>query len=736
MTIYVFEIFQCVSFYLQGYGFNTRFFHHFSFSNIKLSWSAYPEIPLCIILFLMLLIFLIYSCTKNHIFRNFRFLYFLFAIFSLSYLNYPIKLFIKSVYNNNSKFYGDLEVSSIKALGLNPKAMPPELQKASPGKNLVLIYLESIEKIYTDTSIFPLLTPNIESLMAEGITFNEFLQTEGTGCTISGMFSSQCGTPLLLPSMMSTNDMMSRGYFHKAVCLGDILKKAGYYQVYMGGARINFAGKSSFLLSHGYNEVKGFEELQSKLTDQNYYTGWGLYDDTLFGLAAQEYFRLADSGKPFNLTLLTLDTHPEGLSSRSCVPYTKKNNSMLNAVHCTDQLLMKFIKEISSHLAYKNTIVVIITDHLTLRSVAMKYYPNDYNRKLLFIILNTGQGYRNNDLITHMDVAPTVLSALGVVYDSQFLYGRNMLEGGKKTSQINYKDPKLIELTKHINSTYLSNDQSQSVFEHDILVEAIDSNKIKIGNENISSSYQGMPLSINRFIVDFAIVIFINDNGIVIDFMIVHLNDLIPLFLEKKDTDDSFILISPNKNLPLGLNYLTSTENFGLSVLFGKFTGPVATLGAYDKLDKLKISSKKINTLMKSFGQSEMIFSINPLQWLIKEYKNKFNELEMLPFRGAEAKSIKIPCIKMGPNAYKASIKIKNNGIFELEKVTSLKEIPENCCGAYFAFGSLYMPLKLDNGLIEIVKLKQIPNTKPLLLRSEIIGLIDGSIPLFENIIR
>ena len=48
---------------------------------------------------------------------------------------------------------------------------------------------------------------------------------------------------------------------------------------------------------------------------------------------------------PFNLTLLTVDTHhPTGNASHSCSKYGAIDNSILHAVHCTDYLVGRFIE--------------------------------------------------------------------------------------------------------------------------------------------------------------------------------------------------------------------------------------------------------------------------------------------------------------------------------------------------------------------------------------------------------
>ncbi|MDM8568775.1 sulfatase-like hydrolase/transferase, partial [Thiotrichales bacterium HSG1] len=233
---------------------------------------------------------------------------------------------------NTSEF----DISKLSELGLNSDAITPKRLSATAGKNLVFIYLESLESIYLEETIFPELTPNIKNFITTGLSFTNMYQTNGTGWTIAGIVSSQCGTPLLdNNSIANGNDILQADLLVNAICLGDVLNKAGYVQEYMGGASGKFAGKKSFFNNHKYDKISGLNDL---VTDNNSY-GWGIYDDALFQIAAKKYVQLADNNKPFNLTLLTLDTHhPEGRPSPSCKAYAHRDDSILNAVYCTDQL--------------------------------------------------------------------------------------------------------------------------------------------------------------------------------------------------------------------------------------------------------------------------------------------------------------------------------------------------------------------------------------------------------------
>jgi phosphoglycerol transferase MdoB-like AlkP superfamily enzyme len=268
-------------------------------------------------------------------------------------------------------------------LGLHPAALDNRLAGTTPGKNLLMIYMESLESLYLDDSVFPGLTPNLIRLRNRALNFTALHQLPGTGWTVAGMLSSQCGTPLIYETGPGTNDILQGGFLNRAVCLGDVLKAAGYRQVFMGGATTDFAGKGEFLKAHGYDEINGREQLVRKLDDPGYTNDWGLYDDSLFLLAERRFAELASDRRPFNLTLLTVDTHhPGGNASKSCADYEAMNNSMLDAVHCTDQLVGQFLDRLAHYPAWNDTLVVLLSDHLAMRNVARRYYPANYDRKL------------------------------------------------------------------------------------------------------------------------------------------------------------------------------------------------------------------------------------------------------------------------------------------------------------------------------------------------------------------
>lgn len=292
-------------------------------------------------------------------------------------------------------------------------------------KNIILIYLESFSEILTNHPNYPGLTPNLDKLKSEHLSFkNKF--TSGY-VTIEGIASSQCGT---LMNMNSGNNALtsSFGRLTNLPCLGDILKSSGYKQIYYGGADSNFAGKKDFLTEHGYDEVWGKAKWKRHgLTAAN---SWGLSDTDLFNQALKRVLELKETKQPFNLTLLTLGTHLPGFSYQDCKPYTKTNTSdqFLDAIHCSDYLIGRFINQLKQYNVLENTVVYIQGDHPIFPTHGMKaLFPNADGRVFNLIIDNNQDKTLINvdKASSTMNLVANILESLQIKHNVDFVFAQS-----------------------------------------------------------------------------------------------------------------------------------------------------------------------------------------------------------------------------------------------------------------------------------------------------------------------
>jgi hypothetical protein len=438
-----------VSYALQDDTFNDRFFAHLNPRNLSTGIHGFPVMIGGGLLLLALLIliagwgFRYFYLVRGRIVIRSGWARALLIVLMLAVCarisSTPHRLVEYFVHYENSLTFADSPAGRAVLAKIDPDPIPRGRLLASPGKNLVMIYMESLERVYTDERIFPGLTPNLDRLRAQGLDFPNFPTFAGAGFTMAGLFASQCGAPLFTspfeafdPTAGNNNDAAT---FHpKLVCLGDVLHAAGYRQVFMGGAPIEFSNKGLFFKIHGYNKAFGLGELEQASGHKFPAPGWGLYDSTLFELAANRFHKLSSSGRPFNLSVLTLDTHPpHGRPSPDCPHYAGNNSAVIQAVHCTDYLVGKFIGDISRDPAWKNTVVMIMSDHL--RMVSEDQYPSDYPRHVLFFVLNAGQGVRPAKMY-HMDIAPTLLDLMGVRTNADFIAGTDHAKPDSRDSRL------------------------------------------------------------------------------------------------------------------------------------------------------------------------------------------------------------------------------------------------------------------------------------------------------------
>jgi len=280
-------------------------------------------------------------------------------------------------------------------------------------KNLILIYGESLEFSY-GASPFEgdLLGPLDHGLLARAKSFPHFRQMAGTGWTIAGMIASQCGIPLKPLGIFGQNRFGQNAsqFLPNALCLGDILKRSGYRNVFLGGASTQFAGKGLFLQTHGYEEVLGREEWLSE-DSQFALNEWGLNDDDLFAESLKKLAELSRSNDPFNLTILTIGMHPpDGILAPSC---PRDFGDLRDSVECTAHLIDDFIESAYAKGYLAEADVVVLGDHLSQRNSQHERLEAIPERSVFNKFLTSSDLPVNRDEIDHFDVAPTILSALG-----------------------------------------------------------------------------------------------------------------------------------------------------------------------------------------------------------------------------------------------------------------------------------------------------------------------------------
>jgi phosphoglycerol transferase len=290
------------------------------------------------------------------------------------------------------------------------------LKKDHP-KNLVLIYVESLETTYSDPALFGHdLLARLNALKDKGaISFDSYEQMPGAHFTIAGIVSTQCGVPLKSLAMFGGNEQGEHvaRFLPRAYCLGDILDKQGYTNVFLNGSSLSFAGVGKFLHDHHYKKAVGREEWIGFGEKQETMSGWGLYDDDLFRHARSELAMLMKAGKPFNLTVLTIDTHhPYGQLSTRC----RKDgySDFEGIVECTANQVAEFIEYIEKNGWMGKVAIMVQGDHLAMGNTSYDKLISNPHRTV-FNLLMTGDRklVKNTEQVTHFDMLPTILELMG-----------------------------------------------------------------------------------------------------------------------------------------------------------------------------------------------------------------------------------------------------------------------------------------------------------------------------------
>ena len=311
--------------------------------------------------------------------------------------------------------------------------------------NLITIYVESLENTfmakkdggdYESDLIAPL-----SKIRKENISFSHNDKmggakiVSGTGWTTGGIIAQTAGIPLLIP--LGHKRFKDESDFLKGTTtLYDILKKDGYYNEFIIGSNAYFGGRKFYFDKHNIDLI--FDHpyaIKNHYLKDDYHIFWGFEDEKLFTFAKEEIIKAAKRNEPFNISILTVDTHhPKGYKGKDyqeIYPERLSNIIALEAIKVAE-----FVEWLKKQPFYEDSVILITGDHTSMaQTYISKTYDKDYDRTIFNTYINARRKpvTTKDRLFTSFDYFPTTLSALGYEIKGHKLGLGTDLFSGQKT---------------------------------------------------------------------------------------------------------------------------------------------------------------------------------------------------------------------------------------------------------------------------------------------------------------
>lgn len=313
------------------------------------------------------------------------------------------------------------------------KVTPDNLTYPENDRNLIYIFVESFESTFTSKekggALFYDTIEPLEDLISSSINFSNTDQlggasfATGTSWTVAALVSQTSGIHLSIPIEGNSMNLHS-DFLPGTVSIGEILNERDYNQVFLLGSDANFGGRSNYFKQHGNYLIHDYYyALDKNLIPEGYHEWWGYEDEKLFEFAKEELLHLSSLDEPFNLTMLTADTHhidgylTEGIEERFEQQY-------MNVILNSSKQLSEFVEWIKIQDFYDNTTIIISGDHHTMDAPFIKLNVEEsYNRKILNLVINSVVEPVNkaNREFSTFDFFPTTLASLGYTIEGERL---------------------------------------------------------------------------------------------------------------------------------------------------------------------------------------------------------------------------------------------------------------------------------------------------------------------------
>ena len=282
--------------------------------------------------------------------------------------------------------------------------------------NIAVIVVESLSAEYL--SVFGSKrnhTPNLDRLAVESLLFTNMYATGNR--TDRGLESITLSVP---PT--PGRSIVKRPDNENMFSWGFIMRERGYDSKFIYGGYGYFDNMNYFFSHNGFETVDRTNFSKGDITFEN---AWGVCDEDLYNRSLAEFDKSFRSKTPFFALILTTSNHrpftyPEG---RIDIP---SHTGRRGGVKYTDYAIGKFIDDAKKKPWFEDTLFVIVADHCANSAGRTTLPVTKY--KIPCMIYSPAQikPKRIDQLVSQIDIAPTVLGLLNFRYQSKF-FGRDIL---------------------------------------------------------------------------------------------------------------------------------------------------------------------------------------------------------------------------------------------------------------------------------------------------------------------
>lgn len=295
----------------------------------------------------------------------------------------------------------------------------------TPRPDVLFVILESFSsKLMAALGGEPDIAVHLDSLSREAVLFtnfyaNSFRTDRGLVAILSGY-----------PAQPTTSIMKYPRKTQHLPAIAGSLKDAGYATRYYYGGDADFTNMRSYLMSSGFDHIVSDRDfpVSERLSK------WGVHDHLVFNRLLEDLKAEASALPVAGDSVVAIERTPRFrvLQTSSShepfeVPYRRLKNDRLNAFAYTDSCVGAFVKQFRKLPQWKNTVVVLVPDHLGAYPEGISNLAVERYRIPLLMIGGAVRAPRRIDVYgSQHDIAATLLAQLGLPHDA-FTFSKDML---------------------------------------------------------------------------------------------------------------------------------------------------------------------------------------------------------------------------------------------------------------------------------------------------------------------